>query len=51
MVPDSLWMKQWEESRKKLAPLSDLNAYFEQPEVEGRQLEVMDIGPCSIPSG
>ena len=51
MVPDSLWMKQWEQSRKKLAPLSDLNAYFEQSEVEGRQLEVMDIGPCSIPSG
>lgn len=45
------WMEKWEASKEKTISPADLNAYFEQKEMMGRGLVVMDIGPCDLPSG
>ncbi len=51
MEPTKTWMKQWEQVRDSLTCPVDLNAYFEQSEIAGTQLAIMDIGPCSFPTG
>lgn len=51
MVPTSEWLSQWEQQRDKLKCPVDLNDYFALPEIAGKQLEIIDIGPTSIPTG
>lgn len=51
MTPTNKWMEQYEQARGKTACPVDLNTYFELPEIAGKQLAVMEIGPCSLPSG
>lgn len=51
MTPTKEWLAQYERVREKTASPVDLNTYFEQPEIAGKRLAVMDIGPCSLPSG
>ena len=50
-MPTPEWMAQYAQNRKKTVCPVDLNAYFELPEMAGKQLTTMDIGPCSLPSG
>lgn len=45
------WMEKWEMAKEKTICPVDLNTYFEQEEIIGKQLAVMDIGPCDLPSG
>ena len=51
MSPTTEWLAQWEEQRHKLKSFCDLNAYFTETEIAGKQLAIMNIGPCSIPTG
>ncbi|GED72246.1 hypothetical protein BRE01_59480 [Brevibacillus reuszeri] len=51
MAPTSEWLSQLEEKREKLKSPVDLNTYFTLPEIAGKQLDIMDIGPCSVPTG
>ncbi|WP_195575139.1 DUF4241 domain-containing protein [Paenibacillus sp. 1001270B_150601_E10] len=51
MSPTTEWMTLRKEQREKLTCPVDLNAYFTENEIAGKPLAVMDIGPCSIPSG
>ena len=37
--------------KEKTVCLVELNTYFELEEITGKQLAVMDIGLCSLPSG
>lgn len=45
------WIALWKKNEDKLASPVDLNTYFEQPELEGKQLDRMTIGLCSVPTG
>ena len=45
------WLEQWEQVKDKSVPPVDLNAYFEQSQIATARLDVMDIGPCSLPTG
>lgn len=51
MMPTTEWLELWEQTRKKTACPVDLNTYFELSELAGKQLTVMDIGECTVPSG
>lgn len=51
MMPTKEWLEKWGQIRHKTACPVNLNTYFEQPEIVGKQLAVIDIGPCDIPSG
>ncbi len=51
MNPTQEWLEQYRRIREKTRSPVDLNTYFEQPQIAGRQLAVLDIGPCSLPSG
>lgn len=51
MAPTNEWLSLWKRQREKLKCPVDLNAYFTLPEIASKQLAVMDIGPCSIPTG
>ncbi|ERI11754.1 DUF4241 domain-containing protein [Aneurinibacillus aneurinilyticus] len=51
MTPTNEWLSLWKRQREKLKCPVDLNAYFTLPEIASKQLAVMDIGPCSIPTG
>lgn len=51
MIPTSEWLAQREEKREQLRCPVDLNAYFTLSEIAGKELAVMDIGLCSIPTG
>lgn len=51
MKPSENWMRLWEKSRQKLKSPVDFNEYFTLPQIAGRELAVMDIGPVSIPTG
>ena len=50
-MPAKEWLEQWEQVKDKSVPPVDLNAYFEQSQIATARLDVMDIGPCSLPSG
>lgn len=50
-MPVEEWLEQWEQRKEKSVPPVDLNAYFEQPQIAAAQLDVLDIGPCSLPGG
>ena len=51
MMPAKEWLEQYEIYREKTLSPVDLNEYFEQPVIAGKSLAVMDIGPCSLPTG
>lgn len=51
LMPDPKWLEKWKKVRSKLRAPTDFNTYFTQPEIAGKQLTVMEIGSCSIPSG
>ncbi|SHE15003.1 Uncharacterised protein [Chlamydia abortus] len=51
MVPTNEWLSQWKQKHEILECPVDLNTYFSLPEMAGKELAVMDIGPCSIPTG
>lgn len=48
---DRKWMEKWEAVKEKTACPVDLNMYFEQKEIAGKTLAIMDIGSCDLPSG
>ena len=45
------WLEKWEKVKNKLQPNSNLLDYFTLKEIAGKEVHVMDIGPCSIPTG
>lgn len=45
------WMEKWESVKEKTACPVDLNKYFEEKEMAGKSLTVMNIGTCDLPSG
>ena len=45
------WLEKWEKVKNKLQPNSNLVEYFTLKEIAGKEVDVMDIGPCSIPTG
>ena len=45
------WLEKWEKVKNKLQPNSNLLDYFTLKEIAGKEVDVMDIGPCSIPTG
>ena len=51
MQPTKEWLKKWEKIKDKLQPNSNLVNYFTLKEIAGKEIDVMDIGPCSIPTG
>ena len=51
MQPTKKWLKKWEKVKDKLQPNSNLVNYFTLKEIAGKEIDVMDIGPCSIPTG
>lgn len=51
MAPTKEWLEKWNIIKEKTISPVDLNTYFEQAEIAGKQLTVMDIGICSLPSG
>lgn len=51
MTPTKEWLEQYEAARELTRSPVDLNEYFEAPEIAGKRLAVMDIGPCTLPTG
>lgn len=51
MKPTKEWLSLWQQKREVLASQVNFNHYFSLTELAGKQLTVIDIGPCSIPSG
>ena len=51
MQPSKEWLEKWKKVKNKLQPGSNLEDYFTLKEIAGKELDVMDIGPCSIPTG
>ena len=45
------WMQKWDEVKDKLVCPTDLESYFTSSEILGQELEVMEIGNVSLPSG
>lgn len=45
------WMTKWEEVKDILTCPTDLETYFTSNEIAGQQLETMEIGNVSLPSG
>jgi len=51
MNPTPQWLAQWEKKRELLACPSDLDQYFTLADLQGRPLDVLDLGPVSVPTG
>lgn len=51
MFPSAEWLRYWEATREQREAYADFNAYFSQPKLAGRELFVLDIGPCDLPTG
>ena len=51
MQPTKDWLEKWEKVKNKLQPNPNIEDYFTLKEIAGKELDVMDIGPCSIPTG
>ena len=51
MMPTQEWLAQYEAAREYTRSPVDLNEYFEKDEIAGKSLAVMDIGPCTLPTG
>ncbi|MDE6183670.1 MAG: DUF4241 domain-containing protein, partial [Rikenellaceae bacterium] len=50
-IDNSAWVETYEEVRHKTVSTIDFNAYFEQGEIEGKSLTVIDMGVCDFPTG
>lgn len=50
-MPTKEWLAKFEEVREMTLSPVDLNEYFEKPKIAGKSLAVMEIGPCSLPTG
>ncbi|MDC7956388.1 DUF4241 domain-containing protein [Fusobacterium simiae] len=51
MQPTKEWLEKWKKAKKFLKPVNNLEDYFTLKEIAGKELDVMDIGLCSIPTG
>lgn len=51
MKPTNEWLKKLESVREKTVCPVNFNEYFEQNQIGGKDMAVMNIGHCSIPSG
>ncbi|MFV0481228.1 MAG: DUF4241 domain-containing protein [Campylobacteraceae bacterium] len=51
MSKEKEWFRLWEEKRDLLLCPTNLNEYFEKQAICGKNLEVMNIGKVSIPTG
>ena len=51
MQPTKEWLEKWEKVKDKLQPSSNLEDYFTLKEIAGEELDVLNIGTCSIPTG
>lgn len=51
MIPKKEWIHQWMQKRKKLSAEVDLELYFSQEELGGKELEVVRAGLCPVPTG
>ncbi|MCT4595463.1 MAG: DUF4241 domain-containing protein [Anaeromicrobium sp.] len=45
------WLSKWELKRKKLSSPVDYNEYYTSSNIAGREIDILSIGYCSIPSG
>ena len=50
-MPTADWLTAYQEDKELTLSPVDLNTYFEQEEIAGRRLTVINIGPCDLPSG
>ena len=51
MQPTKEWLEKWKKVKNKLQPNPNIQDYFILKEIAGKEIDLMDIGPCSIPSG
>ena len=51
MQPTKEWLEKWKKVKDKLQPSPNIEDYFTSKEICGKELAIMDIGPCSIPTG
>ena len=51
MQPTKEWLEKWEKVKNKLQAPRNLEDYFTLKEIAGEELDVLNIGTCSIPSG
>ncbi len=51
MEYDAEWLKRWKKVRHKLLCPSPLNEYFKAKEIEGKEMDTLDMGPVSLPTG
>lgn len=51
MIPKKEWIHQWMQMRDELCAEVDLELYFLQGELGGKELEVIRAGLCPVPSG
>lgn len=49
--PTKQWLSCWTAQKERTRSPVDLNTYFTEPEIAGKKLAVMDIGPCTVSSG
>ena len=51
MIPQAKWLELYEKLKEKTVCPVDLNTYFESSEIAGKELSIMNIGACDLPSG
>ena len=51
MQPTKEWLEKWKKVKDKLQAPRNLEDYFTLKEIAGKELDVLNIGTCSIPSG
>ena len=51
MEPTKEWLALYEKVKEKTKSAVDFNKYFEEKEIAGMALDVMNIGLCDLPSG
>ena len=45
------WLSNWELKREKLSSPVDYNEYYTSSNIAGREIDILNIGYCSVPSG
>ena len=51
MQPTKEWLEKWKKVKDKLQAPRNLEDYFTLKEIAGEELDILNIGTCSIPSG
>ena len=46
MQPTREWLEKWKKVKDKLQAPRNLEDYFTLKEIAGKELDVLDIGPC-----